>query len=818
MDSDRDFITMNFSVDEEQVDRRRIIEPVCDPTVQTDDSSDGICKTPSSDPVKETITDTARVGDEDPLSAGQISVNDHESHSSNEEDPGVEVDQPADSPQKFQGLDMHMVDPEGLKDEETGVEMVQAADSPPKFQDLKDGAEVDKPADSSTLRKLSDRKVEEICDEVEQPANSALKLESWPEVEEPADSPRKLSWKEHKISVETDQPADSQQIPEFQCRKQEETSVEEIQPADSPWKFEGWRKEVTSIRKDQLVYSPSKYQDREEEDEEEEIRVIQPADSPWKFEGPKTEEISVEEDSAADGPKKLRGWMDGESSDELDHNRPPESPLRFQGLDFEPRIWQFGDEPSVRIPRVRVDLPTESPRRIQISAPRIFPAEGQHAVPGAHAGGAYETSRFTSGGSSEYVHANWKRSTSASPWSLRSLLYAEPDHEGDDDSDTPVESEYLRLPNELVHFSTQECADRYLRVPREFQIPESVRQDLQLDDDAREMEIEIPVISLHSLMMEKSSAEDKLSAKRRVSEACRQWGVFQVTDHGIPTSMLEKTLAMTKRFFDLPQAEKMVNSMGFTEDETGYGGWQSSETESRLWGDQLVHVLRLDKSLQELNLPAKPARYGEYMLRYVKLVKMLNMQLLGACAQVQNVDLAELQRTLGDHYLKIIAKSYGTTLERLLSSMRIGESSTSAANVEAAAAQIINAVAVRVNYHPPCPQPELVLGVEPSRARSAFEIVLHNETPGLQFFRAGRWRTIKFRPNALVVFVGKGLQVGFRWCSSKQAFSASFSRQAASKDMVNQYKVVKYRVLTDRDYTRISVTTAYGMHPTSSSS
>ncbi|KAL2620983.1 hypothetical protein R1flu_001188 [Riccia fluitans] len=513
-----------------------------------------------------------------------------------------------------------------------------------------------------------------------------------------------------------------------------------------------------------------------EVDEESSSEVDEPTDSLLKFLGWKDEEITLEADEPADSPTKITigdspstigivAWTDEQIGADSDLDEPAESPRRFLDLDSE-----YIDGPDLH-PETSSTLPTED---------RFFAPDG-----------SYTSSRVSSASSREYVEVNWTSSAPESPVTLQSMLN-DIEFEEDEDAETTLESEFLKLPNEVVYLSTQECSARFLRVPREFHIPESIRLDLQLDDDSREMEIEIPVISLHALVMEKSSYDEKLMVKRRISEACRKWGVFQVSDHGIPSSMVEKAIIMSKRFFDLPMADKMVYAMS-DDDETGYGGWKSSETQSRLWGDQLVHVLHLDKSLLELNMPTKPSKYGEYMFRYAKLVKMLNMQLLGACAQVQNVDVPQLERTLADEYLKIIAKSYGTTLETMLSSMTIGAGSSSAAGVEAAAARIVNVAAVRVNYHPPCPQPELVLGMEPCRTRTAFEIVVHNETPGLQFLRAGRWRTVKYRKNALVVFVGKALQ-------------------HASKDMAFQYKTVKHRVLADKDLTRVSVTTAFGIH------
>jgi len=68
--------------------------------------------------------------------------------------------------------------------------------------------------------------------------------------------------------------------------------------------------------------------------------------------------------------------------------------------------------------------------------------------------------------------------------------------------------------------------------------------------------------------------------------------------------------------------------------------------------------------------------------------------------------------------------------------------------------------ALRINYYPPCPQPENVLGLESHTDASALTILLQgNEVEGLQVKKDGAWVPVHPLPNAFMVFLGDILEV-----------------------------------------------------------
>jgi len=67
---------------------------------------------------------------------------------------------------------------------------------------------------------------------------------------------------------------------------------------------------------------------------------------------------------------------------------------------------------------------------------------------------------------------------------------------------------------------------------------------------------------------------------------------------------------------------------------------------------------------------------------------------------------------------------------------------------------------MRMNYYPPCPQPEHVIGLKPHSDSGALTILLQvNEVEGLQIRKDGMWIPIKPLSDAFVVNIGDMLEV-----------------------------------------------------------
>ena len=65
---------------------------------------------------------------------------------------------------------------------------------------------------------------------------------------------------------------------------------------------------------------------------------------------------------------------------------------------------------------------------------------------------------------------------------------------------------------------------------------------------------EIPIISLAGI--------DEIDGRRaeickKIVEACEDWGVFQVVDHGVDTNLITDMTRLAREFFALPPEEKL---------------------------------------------------------------------------------------------------------------------------------------------------------------------------------------------------------------------------------------------------------------------
>lgn len=64
-----------------------------------------------------------------------------------------------------------------------------------------------------------------------------------------------------------------------------------------------------------------------------------------------------------------------------------------------------------------------------------------------------------------------------------------------------------------------------------------------------------------------------------------------------------------------------------------------------------------------------------------------------------------------------------------------------------------------VNFYPPCPEPELTLGMPPHSDYGFLTLLLQDEVEGLQIQFQDRWITVQPIPNSFVVNVGDHLEV-----------------------------------------------------------
>ncbi|EFJ15003.1 2-oxoglutarate-iron(II)-dependent oxygenase [Selaginella moellendorffii] len=219
--------------------------------------------------------------------------------------------------------------------------------------------------------------------------------------------------------------------------------------------------------------------------------------------------------------------------------------------------------------------------------------------------------------------------------------------------------------------------------------------------------IDLPRVDLQS----KTAMED-------IKFACEEWGFFELINHGVPEDVIEDMVKNTHTFFNLSTTEKMKY---FSEDVFNPMRFCTSLTPSKEsyldWHDHLQHWFKCD-NLNNHPYPNIPIHYGEVTKNYVK-----NMQILGKKL------LIVMSKALGLHENKL-QEIYGN--EEMI---------------------------VRLNYYPPCPDPERALGLNPHSDSGGITILWQDQVGGLQIQKEGKWYNVRCNSNALIVNVGDQVEI-----------------------------------------------------------
>ena len=92
----------------------------------------------------------------------------------------------------------------------------------------------------------------------------------------------------------------------------------------------------------------------------------------------------------------------------------------------------------------------------------------------------------------------------------------------------------------------------------------TLRDSFVRDEDERptvaynQFSNDIPIISLQGID-EKGGRRDEIC--KQIVEACEDWGVFQVVDHGVDTALVSDMTRFAREFFALPPEEKLRYDM-----------------------------------------------------------------------------------------------------------------------------------------------------------------------------------------------------------------------------------------------------------------
>ncbi|GMH19426.1 hypothetical protein Nepgr_021267 [Nepenthes gracilis] len=278
-----------------------------------------------------------------------------------------------------------------------------------------------------------------------------------------------------------------------------------------------------------------------------------------------------------------------------------------------------------------------------------------------------------------------------------------------------MESSLLsKLASSLPVPSVQEMVEKGIRqVPLRYVRP--VQDPVIISTADAESSPQLPIIDMERLTSPDFMGPEELE---RLDRACKDWGFFQLINHGVNSLLVEKVKNGIEEFFNLPIDEKMKYKQLPGEIE-GYGqAFVVSENQKLEWADMFAFYTLPTHIRKPYLLPMFPLQLREGIEAYAVELEKLALKLLEYMAKALKMDANEM-RAVFEGGLQ----------------------------------------AMRMNYYPPCPEPDLSPMFPPGGLPSFVILLQVNEVEGLQIKKDGRWVAIKPLSDAFLVNVGDSLEI-----------------------------------------------------------
>ncbi len=244
----------------------------------------------------------------------------------------------------------------------------------------------------------------------------------------------------------------------------------------------------------------------------------------------------------------------------------------------------------------------------------------------------------------------------------------------------------------------------------------------------------VPVIDIADL--------DQPQTLAALDAACRDWGFFQVVNHGIRQGVLDALADAMRAFFDQsPETKRAIARSA----ENPWGFYDQELTKNTRDWKEIYDCGPEDGAAIRPQWPAALPQFEAAVRGYYTACETLAFRLLAA----MSVNLGMPPRHLAQSF------------------------------------QPSHSSFVRLNFYPVCPEPERPdglatparghLGINHHTDSGALTLLLQDDQPGLEVYRRGAWHLVEPRSNALVINIGDIVQV---W--SNDRYPASLHRVTAS--------------------------------------
>ncbi|EOA38327.1 hypothetical protein CARUB_v10009827mg [Capsella rubella] len=258
------------------------------------------------------------------------------------------------------------------------------------------------------------------------------------------------------------------------------------------------------------------------------------------------------------------------------------------------------------------------------------------------------------------------------------------------------------------------------------------------------------------------------------------WCYVQLVNHGIDPSFLDQTKSGIQDFFNLPMEEKKKFWQQPNEME-GFGqAFVVSEDQKLDWADLFYHTVQPVELRKPHLFPKLPLPFRDTLEKYSAEVQNVAKILIGKMARALEIKPEEMEKLFND---------------------------------------VDSIQCMRMNYYPPCPQPDQVIGLTPHSDSVGLTVLMQiNEVEGLQIKKDGKWVPVKPQPNAFIVNIGDVLEIitngTYRSIehrgvvnSEKERLSIAtfhnvgmYKEFGPAKSLVERQKVAKFKRLTMKEY------------------
>ncbi|RDX79607.1 putative 2-oxoglutarate-dependent dioxygenase ANS, partial [Mucuna pruriens] len=242
-----------------------------------------------------------------------------------------------------------------------------------------------------------------------------------------------------------------------------------------------------------------------------------------------------------------------------------------------------------------------------------------------------------------------------------------------------------------------------------------------------------------------------------IARACREWGAFHVTNHGVPPALLAAVRRVGLAFFShCPMPDKLRYACTATASE-GYGSKMLATTTEQNANDAsaTAHVLDWRDYFDHHTLPLSrrnpnrwpefPPDYRDTMARYSDEMKGLAQKLLALISESLGLRGSCIEEAVGEFYQNIT-----------------------------------------ISYYPPCPEPDLTLGLQSHSDMGAITLLIEDDVGGLQVLKThDKWVTVQPLSDAILVLLADQTEI-----------------------ITNgKYRSCEHRAITNPDRARLSVAT-----------